>query len=153
MPTRGTAAKKLGRKTDQRAALVRSVARAVVLDGSIETTRSKAQVVRPFVEKLATKARKGGLHNRRQVIAALNDVEATDVLFDRVASTDRTSGYLRVQNTRLRSGDRAQLAQIEFVDELKEAPAETEKPKQDSKKPETKKADTKKSESASKEKK
>jgi len=78
----------------------------------------------PYVEKLITKAKKGDLHNRRQIIADLQTIEAAHKLVDQIAPklTGRTSGHLRIEKTRLRRGDNAQMARVSFVDDLKEAP-------------------------------
>ena len=144
MPARGTASKTLGRKTDQRAALVRSLARSLILDGSISTTQAKAKALRSFVEKLATKAKSDTLHSRRQIIQALNDVEATDALVERMVGSNRNGGYLRITREELRRGDGAQLTTIEFVD-TPQAPAKSEKKAAPAKKETTKaKADDKK---------
>jgi large subunit ribosomal protein L17 len=96
------------------------------LHHKIETTLPKAKELVRYIEKIITKAKKGDLHNRRQVIAALSTQAAAFKLVDEIAPqlTGRTSGHVRVQRTRLRVGDGAQLATIEFVDELKAAPKE-----------------------------
>ena len=70
---RGT---KFGRERDARRALLKSLADSLILRESIETTLPKAKEVASYTEKLVTKAKKGGLHNRRQVITALNTLEA-----------------------------------------------------------------------------
>ena len=121
MAVRGTGLKTLGRKTDQRAALVRGLTRSLILDGQITTTRAKAQTVRPFVEKLATKAKDPTLHNRRQIIQALNDVSATDRLIERLEGSKRPSGHFRTKRAERRQGDGAQLVTMSFVDEHKPA--------------------------------
>ncbi|MDX1766138.1 MAG: 50S ribosomal protein L17 [Candidatus Saccharimonadales bacterium] len=135
MPSRGTAAKKLSRKRDQRSALLRGLARSVVLDGSAKTTKTKAKAVHPLLEKLATKAKVDSLHSRRQIISALGDVEATDALIERMAGSKRPGGHLRIEKEEeLRRGDGAEMATISFVDEpgqqtTKKAPTETPKAK------------------------
>jgi large subunit ribosomal protein L17 len=127
--------RKLHRERDQREALVKGLADSLVKYESIETTLPKAKEVVPYVEKLITKAKKGDLHNRRQVISGLQTLESAHKLVDDVAPklTGRTSGHLRIEKTRLRRGDNAQLARVSFVDDLKEAPvakaaAKAEKP-------------------------
>jgi large subunit ribosomal protein L17 len=79
-----------------------------------------------YIEKIITKAKKGDLHNRRQVIAALSTQVAAFKLVDEIAPQlkGRTSGHVRVQRTRLRVGDGAQMATIAFVDDLKAVPKE-----------------------------
>ncbi len=124
MHRHGYKGRKFGRERDQRRALLKGLATSLVTYGSIETTVEKAKEVRPYAEVLITKAKKGGLHNRRQVIAGLSTLEAAYKLFDEIAPqlSGRESGYLRIKRTRARVGDNAQLARISFVDELKEAP-------------------------------
>ena len=119
------------------------------LHGAIVTTLPKAKDLRPIVEKMVTKARKGGLSNRRALIAALN-VQTANRLMDVVApSITRDSGYLRIVKLgEYRVGDNAELARIEFVDEIKEVA----KPVKTDAKASTKKADnTKKSADVKKE--
>lgn len=115
---------KFGRERDQREALIKSLAEALIIHGSIETTLPKAKAVVPYVEKLITKAKKGDLHNRRQIIAALNTLETAHKLVDEIAPklSGRDSGHLRVVRTRSRRGDNAELARVSFVDDLAEAP-------------------------------
>jgi len=128
--------RKLHRERDQRDALVKGLADSLIKYESIETTLPKAKEVVPYVEKLITKAKKGDLHNRRQVISDLQTLESAHKLVDELAPKlkGRTSGHLRIERTRMRRGDNAQLARISFVDDLKEAPvakaaaAKVEKP-------------------------
>jgi large subunit ribosomal protein L17 len=110
-----------GRKTDQRSALIKGLAESLVIHESIETTLPKAKEVVSYAEKLITKAKRGGLHNRRQVISGLQTLEAAHKLFDDVAPKlkGRDSGHLRVEKTDLRRGDAAQMARVSFVDDLK----------------------------------
>jgi large subunit ribosomal protein L17 len=144
--------RKLHRERDQREALVKGLADSLVKYESIETTLPKAKEVVPYVEKLITKAKKGDLHSRRQVISDLQTLESAHKLVDEMAPKlkGRTSGHLRIERTRLRRGDNAQLARVSFVDDLKEAPvakaaepAKAEKPavakKASAKKPAAKK--------------
>lgn len=131
MHRHGYQGKKFGRERDQRQALIKSLSDSLVLRESIETTLPKAKEVASYTEKLITKAKKGGLHNRRQVIAGLQTLEAAHKLVDEVAPKlkGRSSGHLRVERTSLRRGDAAQLARISFVDDLKaKVPKAAEKP-------------------------
>lgn len=125
MHRHGYKGRKFGRERDQRRALIKGLATSLMTHGSIETTVEKAKELRPYAEVLITKAKKGDLHNRRQVIAGLSTLEAAYKLVDEIAPqlTGRASGYLRIKRTRARVGDNAQLARISFVDELKETPA------------------------------
>lgn len=115
---------KFGRERDQREALLKSLAEALIIHGSIETTLPKAKATVQYVEPLITKAKKGDLHNRRQIIASLQTVSSAHKLVDEIAPKlkGRTSGHLRVERTTLRRGDNAQMARVSFVDDLKEAP-------------------------------
>lgn len=116
--------RKFGRETDQRRALIRSLAESFVRDESIKTTLHKAKELVPYIEKLITKAKKGDLHNRRQVIAGLQTVESAHKLVDDIAPKlkGRDSGHVRITKLVNRRGDNAAMAQISFVDDLKEAP-------------------------------
>ena len=142
---------KFHRERDQREALVKSLAESLIVYGSIETTLPKAKTVVPYVERLITKAKKGDLHNRRQVIAALQQVSTANKLVDEIAPklSGRDSGYFRIKRTTPRRGDNAEMARVSFVDDLNEAPvakSAAEKPKTEVKKPvaaEAEKADAK----------
>ena len=124
MHRHGYKGKKFNRETDQRRALVSSLADSLIKYESIETTLPKAKEIVPFVEKLITKAKKGDLHNRRQVISKLQTLDSAHKLVDEIAPklSGRNSGHLRIERTRTRRGDNAQLARVSFVDDLKEAP-------------------------------
>ena len=124
MHRHGYQGRKFHRERDQRRALMKGLADSLVKYESIETTLPKAKEIVPYVEKLITKAKKGDLHNRRQVIADLQTVSSANKLVDEIAPklTGRTSGHLRVERTRVRRGDNTQLARVSFVDDLKEAP-------------------------------
>ena len=126
MHRHGYQGRKFGREKDQRKALLKGLASSLVEHGRIETTLPKAKELRRYIEKLITKAKKGDLASRRQVISALNTRAIAYKLVDEIAPqlTNRTSGYTRIERTRLRVGDGAQLAVIEFVDELKSQPKE-----------------------------
>lgn len=122
---------KFHRERDQREALIKGLAESLIIHESIETTLPKAKAVVPYLEKLITKAKKGDLHNRRQVIASLQTVESAHKLVDELAPKlgGRNSGYFRIKRTSLRRGDNAEMARVSFVDDLKEAPvAKTAKP-------------------------
>ena len=124
MHRHGYRGRKLGRQRDQRRALLKGLATSLVMEESIETTLPKAKELVRYIEKLITKAKKGNLANRRAVIAGLSTQVAAVKLVDQVAPqlTGRTSGHVRVERTRLRVGDGAQMAIVEFVDELKPMP-------------------------------
>ena len=124
MHRHGYKGRKLGRQRDQRRALLKGLATSLVMEESIETTLPKAKELVRYIEKLITKAKKGDLANRRAVIAGLSTQVAATKLVDQIAPqlTSRTSGHVRIERTRLRVGDGAQMAIIEFVDELKPMP-------------------------------
>lgn len=124
MHRHGYQGRKFHRERDQRRALMKGLADSLVKYESIETTLPKAKEVVPYVEKLITKAKKGDLHNRRQVVASLQTLESAHKLVDEIAPklSGRVSGHLRVERTRVRRGDNVQLARVSFVDDLKEAP-------------------------------
>jgi large subunit ribosomal protein L17 len=124
MHRHGYKGRKFGRERDQRAALLAGLAESLILHTSIETTVPKAKEVLPYVEQLITKAKKGDLHNRRQIIASLQTLEAAHKLMDEIAPklTARSSGHLRITKTRSRRGDNVMLARISFVDDLTDAP-------------------------------
>lgn len=124
MHRHGYKGRKFGRERDQRRALLKGLATSLVMEESIETTLPKAKELVRYIEKLITKAKKGDLANRRAVIAGLSTQVAATKLVDQIAPqlSNRTSGHVRVQRTRLRVGDGAQMATIEFVDDLKDMP-------------------------------
>ena len=128
MHRHGYRGRKFGRERDQRRALMRGLMISLVEHGAIATTLPKAKELRPQAEKMITVARQGSLAGRRRLIAKLN-VDTANRLVDVIApSLKRDSGYLRV--TRLdqrRVGDNAELATIEFVDEITEV-AKPDKP-------------------------
>ncbi|MCA9348308.1 50S ribosomal protein L17 [Candidatus Saccharibacteria bacterium] len=124
MHRHGYKGRKFGRERDQREALLKGLAESLIIHESIETTLPKAKDLVPYVEKLITKAKKADLHNRRLIIQKLDTVATAHKLVDDIAPklTGRVSGHLRIERTRLRRGDNAQLARVSFVDDLKEAP-------------------------------
>lgn len=134
MHRHGYQGRKFGRETDQRGALIKSLAESFVRDESIKTTLPKAKELIPYIEKLITKAKKGDLHNRRQVVAGLQTVASAHKLVDEIAPklTARVSGHVRITKLVNRRGDNAAMAQVSFVDDLSEAPvaksAKAEKP-------------------------
>lgn len=149
MHRHGYQGRKLHRERDQRRALIKSLADSLVKYESIETTLPKAKEVVPYVEKLISKAKQGGLHNRRQVISGLQTVASAHKLVDEIAPklNGRTSGHLRIEKTRARRGDNAQMARVSFVDDLKATPKPATKPvattKPAAKKPAAKKEEAK----------
>lgn len=124
MHRHGYKGRKFGRERDQRRALLKGLATSLVMEEKIETTLPKAKELTRYIEKLVTKAKRGDLASRRQVIAGLTTQVAAFKLVDQIAPQlgGRTSGHFRIERTRLRVGDAAQMATIAFVDELKAMP-------------------------------
>lgn len=117
MPTPKRGARLAGGPSQQKA-LLRNQATELFRHGRITTTHAKAKFLRPYAEKLITKAKRGDLHNRRLVVAELRDKDVVAHLFDEVAPrfTDRPGGYTRIIKLGPRKGDNAPMALIELVD-------------------------------------
>ena len=119
MHRHGYKGRKFGRETDQRLALKRGLVCALINYQTITTTLARAKEIRRVAEKLITMAKKGDLHNRRLIIARLNDIETADLLVDVIApQIKRDSGYLRIERAGYRRGDNAEMGTISFVDEI-----------------------------------
>jgi large subunit ribosomal protein L17 len=105
-----------GDAAHQKAMMANLVASLIAAEG-IVTTEAKAKALRPIAEKLVTKAKKGGLHNHRQVVSFLRDREMASKLFDEIGPRydDRPGGYTRILKLGPRQGDNAPMARIEFV--------------------------------------
>lgn len=116
-------ARKLGRTTDARLALLRNLASDLIIHERIETTEAKAKELRSIVDKMITLGKRGDLHARRQAAAFLYNKEANEEdsvlqkLFNDVAKRyeDRQGGYTRVLKLGERQGDGAKMAIIELV--------------------------------------
>ena len=110
--------RKLQRTSSHRAALFRNMAAALIKHEQITTTTAKAKELRPYIEKLVTLAKRGGLSNRRLAQSRLMDDAQLDKLFDIIGPryADRDGGYTRVIKAGIRSSDAAPIAVIEFVD-------------------------------------
>ena len=119
----GISQRKLSRKSGHRKALFRNMAAALIKHEQILTTEAKAKELRPYVEKLVTLAKRGGLSNRRLAMTRLQDETQLKKLFDVLAErySDRDGGYTRVIKAGPRASDSAQTAIIEFVDRDEEA--------------------------------
>ena len=111
------AGKKLGRPTNQRIALLRSLASEVVRHERIVTTEPKASEARKLVERLITYGKKGTLHHRRLALAQVPSTEVITKVFDDLAPryADRSGGYTRIVKLGPRKGDAAPMALIELV--------------------------------------
>ena len=119
MHRHGYKGRKFGRETDQRRALTRGLMCSLIKYQSITTTLARAKEIRRSTEKLITLARKGGLANRRLIIARLNDLEAASLLIDVIVpQIERDSGYLRIERAGYRRGDNSEMGTISFVDDI-----------------------------------
>ena len=131
MPTPKKGARLGGSPAHQRL-IVSNLATALFEHGRITTTEAKARVLRPVAEKLITKAKKGDLHNRREVLKTIRDKSVVHTLFTEIAPTfaERPGGYTRITKIGPRKGDNAPMAVIELVTEAyspKPAKAKKEK--------------------------
>ncbi|MFA5750763.1 MAG: 50S ribosomal protein L17 [Candidatus Paceibacterota bacterium] len=111
--------RKFGRKKNGRNALLKSLVLNLIIKEKIKTTLAKAKEVRPVIEKLITRAKKGDLSTRRVILAKLyNRKTETKKLFDKIAPRykSRNGGYTRIVKLGKRVSDGAEMAQIEFVD-------------------------------------
>jgi large subunit ribosomal protein L17 len=138
MPTPKKGARLGGSPAHQRL-ILSNLATALFEHGRITTTEAKARVLRPVAEKLITKAKKGDLHNRREVLKTVRDKSVVHTLFTEIAPTfaERPGGYTRITKIGPRKGDNAPMAVIELVTEAyapkaaktkTEAPAKVEAP-------------------------
>jgi large subunit ribosomal protein L17 len=112
------AGRQLRRTSEQKLALLRNLATSLIESGAIETTEAKAKELRPFVEKLITKAKEGTLHARRMAGKHVHKREASDKLFQELGPkfAKRAGGYTRILKTGHRKGDGADMARIELVE-------------------------------------
>ena len=112
------AGRQLRRTGEQKLALMRNLASSLIEHGAIETTEAKAKELRPFVEKLITKARTGTLHSRRLAGRHVQKREAADKLFQELGPrfAKRPGGYTRILKTGHRKGDGAEMARIELIE-------------------------------------
>ncbi|MGH7720376.1 MAG: 50S ribosomal protein L17 [Gemmatimonadaceae bacterium] len=112
------AGRQLRRTGEQKLALMRSLATSLIEHEVIETTEAKAKELRPFVEKLITKAKTGTLHARRLAGRHIQKREAADKLFREIGPrfATRAGGYTRILKTRHRKGDGAEMARIELIE-------------------------------------
>ncbi|MFB7637052.1 50S ribosomal protein L17 [Streptomyces sp. NPDC056149] len=114
-PTKGA---RLGGSASHEKALLRNLATNLFEHGRITTTEAKARRLRPFAERLVTKAKKGDLHNRRQVMELITNKSVVHTLFTEIAPrfSERPGGYTRITKIGNRRGDNAPMAVIELVE-------------------------------------
>jgi large subunit ribosomal protein L17 len=115
-PTKGP---RLGGSPSHQRLILSNLATQLFEHGRITTTESRARALRPFAEKLITKAKRGDLHNRREVLKTVRDKSVVHVLFTEIAPTfsERPGGYTRITKIGPRKGDNAPMAVIELVTE------------------------------------
>src|SRR6478609_654091 len=115
-PTKGP---RLGGSSSHQKALLANLATSLFEHGRIKTTEPKARALRPYAEKLITHAKKGTLHNRREVMKKIRDKDIVHVLFAEIGPffADREGGYTRIIKVEARKGDNAPMAVIELVRE------------------------------------
>jgi large subunit ribosomal protein L17 len=123
-PTKGP---RLGGSPSHERLILANLATSLFEHGRITTTEAKAKRLRPIAERLITKAKKGDLHNRREVMKTIRDKDVVHKLFEEIGPffADRNGGYTRVIKTMPRKGDNAKMAVIALVEE-KTATAEAE---------------------------
>jgi large subunit ribosomal protein L17 len=115
-PTKGP---RLGGSSSHQKALLANLATSLFEHGRIKTTEPKARALRPYAEKLITHAKKGTLHNRREVLKKIRDKDIVHALFEEIGPfyADRDGGYTRIIKVEARKGDNAPMAVIELVRE------------------------------------
>jgi large subunit ribosomal protein L17 len=115
-PTKGP---RLGGSSSHQKALLANLATSLFEHGRIKTTETKARALRPYAEKLITHAKKGTLHNRREVLKKIRDKDVVHALFAEIGPffSDRNGGYTRIIKVEARKGDNAPMAVIELVRE------------------------------------
>ncbi|OBI50074.1 50S ribosomal protein L17 [Mycobacterium kyorinense] len=115
-PTKGP---RLGGSSSHQKAILANLATALFEHGRIKTTEPKARALRPYAEKLITHAKKGTLHNRREVLKKIRDKDVVHTLFAEIGPhfADRNGGYTRIIKVEARKGDNAPMAVIELVQE------------------------------------
>jgi len=125
------AGRKLGVTSSHRLAMFRNMATSLLKHEQITTTLPKAKELRPYVERIITLGKRGGLHARRQAYAQIMDEKVVDKLFTTIAERyrERPGGYTRVLKAGVRYGDAAEMAIIELVDSPREREAAKSAPK------------------------
>jgi len=109
--------KRLGGSPSHQRKILANLATSLIEEERITTTVTKAKMLRPYVEKIVTKARTGDLHSRRLVLRNIHNLEVVTKLFDDIGPryADRPGGYTRIVKLGPRRGDGAEMALIEFV--------------------------------------
>lgn len=109
--------KKLNRTSAHRQAMLSNMACSLIVHGKIQTTLPKAKALRPFIEKLVTKARVHSLGNYRLLLSRLKNKPAVDKLYNQVSQQyiERPGGYTRILKCGFRRGDDAPMGLIQFI--------------------------------------
>lgn len=117
MPATPKKGRRFGGDAAHQKAMMANLVASLIASGGLVTTEAKAKALRPIAEKLITKAKRGGLHNHRQVVAYIRDKDMAHKLFAEIAPRyqNRPGGYLRILKLGPRHGDNAPMARIEFV--------------------------------------
>jgi large subunit ribosomal protein L17 len=117
MPATPRKGRRFGGSSSHQKLMMANLAASLFAAEGIVTTEAKAKALRPIAEKMITKAKKGGVHNHRQVVAFIRDKEMASKLFDEIGPRyeERQGGYLRILKLGPRAGDKAPMARIEFV--------------------------------------
>ena len=117
MPASPKKGRRFGGSSQHQKLMMANLVASLVAAEAIVTTEAKAKALRPIAEKMITKARKGGLHNHRQILSFIGDQEMTDKLMEEVGPryADRPGGYTRILKLGPRYGDKAPMARIELV--------------------------------------
>ena len=117
MPGTPTKGRRFGGSAAHQKAMFGNLVASLIAAEAIVTTEAKAKALRPIAEKMISKARKGGVHNQRQVVAYIRDKDMAHKLFTEIGPryVDRPGGYLRILKLGTRPGDNAPMCRIEFV--------------------------------------
>ena len=117
MPATPRKGRRFGGSASHQRLMFANMAASLFAAEGIVTTEAKAKALRPIAEKLITKARKGGVHNHRQVVSYMGDKDMAHKLFEEIGPryADRSGGYTRILKLGPRHGDNAPMARIEFV--------------------------------------
>ena len=119
MPGTPKKGRRFGGDAAHQKAMFGNLVASLIAAEAIVTTEAKAKALRPIAEKIITKARAGGVHNHRQVVAYIRDKDMAHRLFSEIAPRykDRPGGYLRILKLGTRPGDNAPMARVEFVND------------------------------------
>ena len=117
MPATPRKSRRFGGTASHQRLMMANLVASLIADEGIVTTEAKAKALRPVAEKMITKAKKGGVHNQRQVVAFIGDKDMASKLFEEIGPryADRPGGYTRILKLGPRHGDNAPMARIELV--------------------------------------